>query len=179
MKHLLVMQTFLELSDLWELCLFGKQLAALHRQNNHFTTTLTLAWIQLCSQLIFFLSFSEVKNIFLGVLWKLLVNIWSFFSLSNDSLKAEFCCIVHILHYSGWISGQVVFCFVFFSGTDRELSVLFSVLGVAGQGFTHALTHTDTQTALHPGNVRNLRSEVLRWGYPQSSVLSCLLCKDI
>lgn len=36
-------------------------------------------------------------------------------------------------------------------------------LGVAGQGWGH------THTTLPPGNVRNLRSEVLRWGYHLSS----------
>lgn len=97
----------------------------------------------------FFLSFSEVKNIFLGVLWKLLVNIWSFFSLSNDSLKAEFCCIVHILHYSGWISGQIVFCFVLFFFPEQTGSYLFcSVSWVWQDKDSH--THSHTQTHKRP-----------------------------
>lgn len=43
---------------------------------------------------------------------------------------------------------------------------------MAGPGFGHI----DTHTALPPGNFRNLRSEVLRWGYPLSSDIRQLQC---
>lgn len=53
-------------------------------------------------------------------------------------------------------------------GADRVLSVLFGKLGVAaGQRFGH--TFKNAHRAIYPGNVRNLRSEVLRWGYPLPS----------
>lgn len=54
-----------------------------------------------------------------------------------------------------------------FLATVRVLSALFSELGVAGQGFGH--TFTSIHTTLYPGNVRNLRSQMLKWGYPLSS----------
>lgn len=46
---------------------------------------------------------------------------------------------------------------------DSSGSIVFMILGVAGQEFRHA------HTALSFGNVRNPRSDVFRWGYPLSS----------
>lgn len=51
--------------------------------------------------------------------------------------------------------------------THRVFYVLFGELGVSGQRFGH--TFTNTHRAIDPGNVRNLRSEVLSWGCPLSS----------
>lgn len=50
---------------------------------------------------------------------------------------------------------------------------------VQAAGCGRSESHMDTHTHTHspsPGNVRNLRSEVLRWGYPLSSDIGQLHC---
>lgn len=79
--------------------------------------------------------------------------IWG---LPNHPLK--------ILHISRISDTRVQFWVRVFFGTDGIGFVQW-----AGRGWTGIRTHTLKHRALYPGNVRNLRSEVLRRGYPLSS----------